>query len=993
MSDTILDRNHQESQSVMRLFCQYQCDELFITHPRTVSTSFRTATLFLWSVMTIFLSLLPTVVSSTTPPDFLDTTSVVLITGAAGFIGSELAMALHRIYQPTMIVCIDAMDNLGKTRTEEDFALLEYKRQRAFHAMQTLGSKGVFYRADFRPSIPEFFDIGEVPILDYIFREYEITHIVHLADAYHRGNGQVQAVPRIKDDIKAGMMESLLEQIAKVKRETDRMPHFTYASSYEVYNYWNPTINDPNPPPFDEAKPITTPSSLRGASKLLDEILGLAYYDKHQIYSLGLRFFPVYGPWGLPGTPLFEMAERAITDSSTPILTQAEKDSLDDVRDFVYIDDAVDAIMAAMQFRTTSGKPGVINVGTGKGTTLRDVARQMEELMPRTVDLQDLGQPNKAVSRAYASIERSTQILGFSPQVPLNEGIARLLAWHYDRAFPHGGRPQEEYKNIVSYGLASCSPLDKECLRGAPVYPCVSECSHENQCTASYYDDVLILSRSLTSQCEAVLYTVALVEGLTSISSANMAVTPDDDSHMKDKNCNIAFVSETSPLVRRLKQAQGYNAASTLYEAILQLFRKSDEQKIKSLHHGFWTLVPVPIPAMSTGEDHVLKLLPKLSPGLFFGGVTRRAIYCDPNVIFTSIPSLLNEAKKQPYLEGVRGATSLLIGHDRANSSPPWKIDNHESVQNAAYRMIQIGVVEEITSQPSLDASWMIHTLQNEDSRLFRCDIFGEIIQWDVTTDKSAIEFIVGLHDMWSRVIISGKGQAPWWVGDSVVTVSEGDTKSALQERRRRLIDEASADKTQEVVDNIELEVGDFVKGGEDIQREISQHDIEGEYSTDQEVLERGDDEHGDEAHREIAAANDLSGFANVGDIHENAFSGKASHNVESAFQVQENNIEQVSEAQGAFMGNDGENTSPLLVDKMDITGEDGQVDIQDVGHIDAQEDDEITEGEQQNIARVKMTSGDDTWLGVLSSTQVHYFVRIVPSLAAGVIFLQDDKY
>ena len=69
------------------------------------------------------------------------------------------------------------------------------------------------------------------------------------------------------------------------------------------------------------------------------------------------------------------------------------------------------------------------------------------------------------------------------------------------------------------------------------------------------------------------------------------------------------------------------------------------------------------------------------------------------------------------------------------------------------------------------------------------------------------------------------------------------------------------------------------------------------------------------------------------------------------------------------------------------------EVDIQEVGHIDAQEDDEITEGEQQNIARVKMTSGDDTWLGVLSSTQVHYFVRIVPSLAAGVIFLQDDKY
>lgn len=991
MTDEMLDRNYQEHQSVMPLFYHhhYQCSEHFTTHTFAMSKSSRMTTLSIWSVMTIFLSLLPMVACSTTPPDFLDTSSIVLITGAAGFIGSELAIALHRIYQPTMIVCIDAMDNLGKTRTEEDFALLEYKRQRAFHAMQTLGSKGVFYRADFRPSIPEFFDVGEVPILDYIFKEYEITHIVHLADAHHRGNGQVQAVPRIKDDIKAGMMESLLEQIAKVKRETERMPHFTYASSYEVYNYWNPTLNDPNPPPFDEAKPITTPSSLRGAGKLMDEILGLAYYDKHQIYSLGLRFFPVYGPWGLPGTPMFEMAERAITDSSTPILTQEEKDSLDDVRDFVYIDDAVDAILAAMQFRTISGKPGVINVGTGKGTTLRDVARQMEKLMPRTVDMQDLGQPNKAASRAYASVERSTQILGFSPQVSLKEGLARLLAWHYDRAFPHGGRPQEENKNIVAYGLASCSPFDKDCLHGAPVYPCVSECSHENQCTTSYYDDVLILSRSLTSHCEAVLYTVALDEGLTAISSANMAVSPDDDSHMKDKVCNIAFVSETSPLVRRLKQVQGYNAASTLFNTIYQFFGKSDEQKIKLLQHGFWTLVPVPKPAISTGGDHVLKLLPKLSPGLFFGGMTRRAIYCDPNVIFTSIPSLLNEAKMQPYLEGVHGATTLLIGHDRADKSPSWKMDNHESVQNAAYRMIQIGVVEEITSQPSLDSSWMIHTLQNEDSRLFRCDIFGEIIQWDVTTDKSAIEFIVGLHDMWSRVIASGKGQVPWWVGDAVVTLSEGDTKAAQRERRR-LDDEPSADKKQKVGDEVEQDIEDVTKDGEVIERDILQQKVEDEYAIDQEVEERGDDEHGGEAHGDVAAANDLSVFANQGDFHEGAFLGKASHKVESAFQVQKNNLEQVSEAQGAFMGSDGDNASPLLVDK---TAEDGRVDVQDVERVDGQEDDETTEGEQQKISRVRMTNGDDTWLGVLSSTQIHYFVRIVPSLAAGVVFLQDVKY
>ena len=135
--------------------------------------------------------------------------------------------------------------------------------------------------------------------------------------------------------------------------------------------------------------------------------------------------------------------------------------------------------------------------------------------MPRTVEIKDLGEPSKASTTAFASTERLSQILRFKPKMPLKEGLSRLLAWHYDRAFPNGGRPQEENRNIVSHGVASCSPFDKECLHGAPVYPCVSECSHENQCSTSYYDDILDLTRSLTSQCEAVLYTVALEYDLT----------------------------------------------------------------------------------------------------------------------------------------------------------------------------------------------------------------------------------------------------------------------------------------------------------------------------------------------------------------------------------------------------------------------------------------------------------------------------------------------
>lgn len=110
------------------------------------------------------------------PIDYLDENSVVLITGAAGFIGSELALALHRTYSPKRILCVDRMGD--HPSTQEELALFEFQRQRAFHVLQTLGSKGRFYRVDFRPMIPEYFDLAEVPVLDHIFRENpDISHI------------------------------------------------------------------------------------------------------------------------------------------------------------------------------------------------------------------------------------------------------------------------------------------------------------------------------------------------------------------------------------------------------------------------------------------------------------------------------------------------------------------------------------------------------------------------------------------------------------------------------------------------------------------------------------------------------------------------------------------------------------------------------------------------------------------------------------------------
>lgn len=995
--------------------------------------------------------------------DYLNEKSVVLITGAAGFLGSELAMALHRTYRVNKIICVDNLDSTsGEIKTEEELALFEYKRQRAFHLMQTIGKHAIFYRADFRPSIPEYFDVGEVPILEYLVRDHsDITHVVHLAqDKY----ANYQAVPRKKEDISSGMMEALLEQILKF----DNTPHFTYASSYEVYNHLHPS--DTNPVPFSEDKPITTPSSLNGASKVIDELLARTYHQTHNIFSVGLRFFSVYGPWGVPGSPLFEMAERAVMQ--LPLTGVEESEVMDDVRDYVYIDDAIDALMAAMQYRTPDGAPVVMNVGSGEGTSLREVARQVQDLFPpshKTVAVND--SPGSGTV-SFANINRAKHLLGFQPRISLQEGLVRLLSWHYDRAFPYGGRPAlastdeaitAKRNYIASQGIPSCSPFDKECMRGAPVFPCSSECSHESKCTSSFYDDVIIVTRSLTSQCSTVMYTVDMREELSAIPSANMAISTHHSSHLED-GCNIAFVSESSYLVKRLKKERGFSTVITAVETFLKYAGSSKGKTMKVLKHGFWTLVPASTPSFSTGDEHILNLLPKLSPGIFFGEATTHAIYCDPDIVFKDIPTLLQEAKMQPYRAGTQGATAMLVARERPKQAfdEARTISVSESIQNAAYRMVRIGVIDEMSGDgyhPLLDSSWVVHLLKNEDSRLFRCDVFGEVVQWDVGTDEKAFEFIIGLHDMWSRVIVKERGDDPWWLGDGVITVPQNYVDVASPMRRLQEVggDEAEADDARngygnenkdagagngnpgniEALENgadgdavdadakgnkepnvLEQGADDAVQKEKEVQRDIIIADMAGANENEsgeddtKDVVENADADQADKVNSEEMlkmnaraddGESDENDDANTEDEKEEAFANDnlaeevRKDTEEDAAQDKENGVEI-----GGFL-----NAGDAKVDvgkrpegenvEHEIDEDEENKNVEDS---DNDEDEGENEGAQPQVKAKPVEgvpdrdpSSYDTWMGVLSSTSVAYFVRIVPSSEVGATYLDDYKY
>ena len=792
----------------------------------------------------------------------LDSNSVVLITGAAGFIGHELSLALKRTYNVKKLLLVDHLgmesDNEGvfhgpppkndngdasyKTKKayekydSDRMSLFELKRQRIFRVFHELTAVShdlddtdvirdqdelqnynniesiKFYRADMRPSIPEFFDIGELPLLEGIFGSNpDITHVVHLAD--DDINNQNQAIPRNRGSAKAGRMEAILEEMrlilerkAAAEASSDdvnseglengaaRLPQLVYASSYEVYDFLSTATkpeysagqqHQPNPPPFREDKPITTPSSLHGASKLIDEVLASAYHSTHGIFSVGLRFFPVYGPWSNPGTDVFDLAQELYSQNrgADDVENNAAKDDFnrfhEDIKDYVYIDDAVDAIMSAMQYRPLGNPPPVVfNVGTGKGSTLKEIRDEIMIHFPPGSFNNDKSPPKHSVERqatiSYASTERSKDLLGFETQIPLSVGIARTLSWLRDHSDPFGNDDSEvlaKQKTIDSFldnsltkvARDECSPFDRECLRGTPVFPCASECSKTENCTPSAWDDVASLSRLVTRGCDAVMFTILLdkdadqipsVVGATASASFVGADLPDDNAGKRTKaRCNIAFVSEDTPLVQRLRTEGDVYSDET------------DGSLPSMIRHGFWTLIPV---KSASSDDWLhtfsrsvaLSSLPKISPGQFFGPSVRYAVFVGPSVLIDDVPQLLTKLRAESSATDSDVAMIVTERRQACDASVrgsicPWTMpENNDSIQRNMHNMVRVALKGDMLGGglgPIIDSSFIAHSLHGEEARMLRCDVYSEAIQWGASSDERSLEFILSLHDFWSR--------------------------------------------------------------------------------------------------------------------------------------------------------------------------------------------------------------------------------------------------
>ena len=316
----------------------------------------------------------------------------ILVTGAAGFIGSHLCHYL--LDRGDEVVGIDDLNDYYDPRLKE--ARLERLRRRNGFSFL----KG---------------DIADAKALPEAVSGRRIDKVAHLA---------AQAGVRYSLENPRAYVRSNLDghlEILELCRHLGSVEHLVYASSSSVYG-GNEKV------PFSETDPVDHPVSLYAATKKADELMSHAYAHLYGIPQTGLRFFTVYGPWGRPDMAYWLFTEAMLAGRPIRVFNNGDM-----WRDFTYINDIVWGTAAALDNPPagSSGAPHrVYNIGHNEPENLDSFITILEEVLGvRAVRQYEPMQPGD-VKQTYADIDAIQKDLGFSPKVSLREGLTEFAQWY-----------------------------------------------------------------------------------------------------------------------------------------------------------------------------------------------------------------------------------------------------------------------------------------------------------------------------------------------------------------------------------------------------------------------------------------------------------------------------------------------------------------------------------------------------------------------------------
>ena len=313
----------------------------------------------------------------------------VLVTGAAGFIGSHVAHAL--IDRGIEVVGIDTLN------AYYDPALKKARLERL-----TVSPKFSFQQADVsdRDQMNEL--VADNP---------DIRIVMHLAAQAGVRYSLVDPYSYVNTNVMGQVV--LLEACRKLLS----LEHFIYASSSSVYGQ-NTSL------PFKESDRVDAPGSLYAVTKRAGELTATAYAHLHGIPQTGLRFFTVYGPWGRPDMAYYGFA-KAICAGEPVTLYEGSGLS----RDFTYIDDITSGVLAVMDHPAKAGEARLFNLGGDHPEKVTRLIGLLEETLGRKAQIEFRPRPAADMESTWASLEAVQKLSGWKPETDLEAGIGIFSAW------------------------------------------------------------------------------------------------------------------------------------------------------------------------------------------------------------------------------------------------------------------------------------------------------------------------------------------------------------------------------------------------------------------------------------------------------------------------------------------------------------------------------------------------------------------------------------
>lgn len=330
---------------------------------------------------------------------------MLLVTGAAGFIGLHLAK--KRLEMGDEVIGLDNINDYYDVSLKK--ARLEILKQYPNFRFEKINLEDRLEMAN-------------------LFKRYQFKKICHLA---------AQAGVRYSIENPYAYIDSNVNGFITILEgaRAQKIEHLVYASTSSIYGA---NTNQP----FSESNGVDHPLALYAATKKANELMAHSYASLYDLPSTGLRFFTVYGPWGRPDMALFLFTKNMIENKAIDVFNHGKM-----IRDFTYVDDIVEGVSRAIDkvaepnsnWDSDNPDPAssyapfrIYNIGNNKPTELMDYIKAVEKALDKKAILNLMEMQKGDVHSTCADVTKLEADLGYRPQISVEEGVKRFVNWYLE---------------------------------------------------------------------------------------------------------------------------------------------------------------------------------------------------------------------------------------------------------------------------------------------------------------------------------------------------------------------------------------------------------------------------------------------------------------------------------------------------------------------------------------------------------------------------------